>query len=72
MKIVCILMLTQVLASCSSMMGKEYDSWADAQSQYPDCSHQRYDVVMKCKEINDKGEKISALRVEQLMKEGKL
>jgi hypothetical protein len=60
------------LVSCASSYMTEENKRDVANGQkYPDCVHQYEIVFRKCVELNEKGQKVNALRTEQLMKEDK-
>lgn len=40
--------------------------------KYPECEHIQKIVFQKCVELNQKGEKVNAIRVHKLMEEGKI
>lgn len=63
------------LVSCA-LKGESYLSQQDKVDisngeKYPQCSHHYPIVFRKCVELNEKGQKVDAMRTEQLMKDGK-
>lgn len=61
-----------ILSSCASSYLSESDKKKIALGdKYPDCWHQYRVVFDKCAELNEAGQKVDAMRTEQLMKDGK-
>lgn len=63
-----IILIISFLVSSCSMLEPDYFGWA---KEYPDCWHEKRVVMKKCYEMNKSGEAINALRVDELMRQGK-
>lgn len=69
-----ILITLALLLSCSfgfTDFSKEEKKDIENSEKYPACIHMYKIVFKKCVELNEKGEKVDAMRTEQLMKDGK-
>jgi hypothetical protein len=56
------------LYSCASLE-PDYVGWV---KKYPDCWHEKYAVIKRCHDMNEAGDKVTALRVDQLLRDGKI